>query len=176
MVVVLPLLAENRATETNMALLFIENRRDRLKIKRVQQEFCNTPDREPENSRAIKNFQVPKCRLQCNRDRGEKRTIKMVKWVSGPYNTKQNPSTFEMKNEVIAPLYIEVKNISYILLNSRWDDNDRNVEVGNYSGSSKVVRKVFSILRLILSMIIMTKTTVLDVVKHIMDIVILFTN
>ncbi len=45
-------------------------------MRKSQQKLRNTPDREVENPRANKNFQVPKSRLQSNRARGEKETIR----------------------------------------------------------------------------------------------------
>lgn len=84
---------------------------------------------------------------------------------------------------MIAPLYIEVKNLSYLLVSSRWNDGDNDIEVDSYSDGSKIVKKVLIILSLILIVSIMTAITVvdvviavLDVVKHVLDIVTPFIN
>lgn len=69
--------------------------------------------------------------------------------------------------------YIEIKNLSYVLVGSRLDgsNSNSNVVIDSHSSSSKVVRKVLFILRLILWVLIMTTTTVLDVVIPVLDVV-----
>lgn len=62
---------------------------------------------------------MPKSRLQDNKIRSKRNTIKRVKQKFEPYKTKQNLSIFGIKNQVFAPLYIEVKNLSYILVQTK---------------------------------------------------------
>lgn len=167
MLVVPPLPAENRATNANISPPIIRNRRGRLRAERAHQGLRNTPDRELENP----SFQVPRGRLQDNRARSERGTTRRARRGSGPRGTRRNPSAFEVEDKVVVPLYIEVKNLSYVLVRSRWDggNSNSNVVIGSYGGGSKVVRKVLIRLRLILSMLIMTTTTVLNVVIPVLD-------
>ena len=47
---------------------------------------------------------------------------------------------------MVQALYIEVKNLSYVLVHSRWNgggNSNSNVVISSYSGGNKVVRKVF---------------------------------
>lgn len=98
MAVILLLPIENRTTETNIAYLLIENRRGRLKVRRVQQGLRNTPDKTFENSRVTKSFQVPRSRLQDNIARSERRTPKKARKEPGSCGITQNSSAFEMEN------------------------------------------------------------------------------
>lgn len=78
-------------------------------------------------------------------------------------------------------LYIKFKNWDYIFIYNKWDDggnSNTNVLINNYSGNSKIVRKVFIRLKLILTILIMTITivlniviSILDIIKHVLDIV-----
>lgn len=131
MIVVTSLQAGNRATEANIAPLLIKNRKDRLRVKRASQKLQNTLEKKVKNLIANKSFQVSRNRFQGNRVRGEKRTIRKASLGSSVCGTRRNPSVFPVKNMIVALLYVEIKNPSYILVGSKWDESDNNIEVGS---------------------------------------------
>lgn len=71
---------------------------------------------------------------------------------------------------MIALLYIEFKNSSYILISSRENDNKSNDIIDSYICNSKVIRKLFIIIRLIDKLLIITIIFVLNVIILILDI------
>lgn len=97
-VVILPLPTKNRATDANIVTPIIKNRKNRLKTWKTPQELLNTTDKELENQKANKSFQIPKSQLQDNRAQSEKDTIKKARQRFRPYKTSQNLSAFEIED------------------------------------------------------------------------------
>lgn len=78
-----------------------------------------------------------------------------------------------MKDQIVASLYIEIKNLGFILVGKNWNNSNNNIEVDSYDVGSEIVKKFHIILKLMFNLLIMITTTVVNVVLHILDILIL---